>query len=130
MRIREILDIDRETGENADLLMRQISNAFTRHGHLKGISGFGYTGDTPLDEPPLIPAPDDDPADAASFSTRTRSPVPGREQPEMAQVNNPQLYAKPIDLVGPGGGRSPVSARAMPRGRSWSPLSNAATVRA
>src|SRR5215208_624853 len=81
MRINEIFDIDPETGETADLLIRQISNAFTRHGDLKGLSGFGHTRNTPVyDGPPLIPAPEDDPADPAIFPTRTRSRVPGRYQ--------------------------------------------------
>jgi hypothetical protein len=103
MRIHEILAIDRKTGEIADLLMRRIASAFTRHGDLKGLLGLGPAGDVaPYREPPVISPADDDPP-APISPTRSRSPVPGRhhaEQPAMAHVNNtPQLYAKPIDLA-------------------------------
>jgi hypothetical protein len=104
MRIHEILAIDRKTGEIADLLMRQISNAFTRHGDLKGLLGFGPSGDVPLyHEPAVISPADDDPAAAAISSTGNRPSVPARYQaaePELTSVKTPNFGANPTDLAG------------------------------
>jgi hypothetical protein len=103
MRIHEILAIDRKTGEIADLLMRQISNAFTRHGDLKGLLGFGPAGDVPLyHETPVTSPAGDDSADAAISSTGNRPSVSARysAEPKLASVRTPNLDAKPIDLAG------------------------------
>jgi hypothetical protein len=106
MRIADILRFDPDGEEAADLFMWQLSHAFTRHGDVKGLLGFGHPGeDGVYDDPVASAQTSSDAAVAAPAAPLTHTPS-GSSHPhqaaghKLAQVTAPGLFADTIELAG------------------------------